>query len=253
MTPIPSIYDEEITKLRDAPWDSQTREVASKLPTFSATKSAIYRARQKTVPPIPSTRQTIQLSDKFQRSTSGELFLQADADRILIFASPDNVEHLCAAPDIYCDGTFYTAPSMFDSIFTIHAFVGDVMFPLVYSLLPKRDTATYTRFFTLFKDLATRHNQQLTPTTINLDFESASRNAATQAFPNVQLKGCLFHFTKAIWRKTQSLGMQVDYRNQQDVQLLVRRMKAPPLIPLPNLDDYWLHAVADAPPRTDCT
>ncbi|KAK3094472.1 hypothetical protein FSP39_002187, partial [Pinctada imbricata] len=24
-------------------------------------------------------------------------------------------------------------------------------------------------------------------------------------------------------------------------------------IPLPNLDDYWLHAVADAPPRTDCT
>ncbi|KAK3105984.1 hypothetical protein FSP39_010262 [Pinctada imbricata] len=113
MTPIPSIYDEEITKLRDAPWDSQTREVASKLPTFSATKSAMYRARQKTVPPIPSTRQTIQLNDKFQRTTSGELFLQADdgdADRILIFASPDNVEHLCAAPDIYCDGTLRAPP-----------------------------------------------------------------------------------------------------------------------------------------------
>ncbi|KAK3105101.1 hypothetical protein FSP39_017266 [Pinctada imbricata] len=128
MTPIPSIYDEEITRLRDAPWDSQTREVAT-----------------------------------------------------------------------------------------------------------------------------IRHNQQLTPTTINLDFESDSRNAATQAFPNVQLKGCLFNFTQAIWRKTQSLGIQVDYRNQQDVQLLVRRMTALPLIPLPNLDDYWLNAVADAPPRTDYT
>jgi hypothetical protein len=33
---------------------------------------------------------------------------------------------------------------MFDQIFTIHTFVGDVMFPWIFS---KRDTATYNRFF----------------------------------------------------------------------------------------------------------
>ena len=35
---------------------------------------------------------------------------------------------------------------MFDQIFTIHTFVGDVMFPWIFS---KRDTATYSRFFTI--------------------------------------------------------------------------------------------------------
>ena len=34
LKPSPSICDEEISKLRDAPWDAQTREIAVKLPTF---------------------------------------------------------------------------------------------------------------------------------------------------------------------------------------------------------------------------
>lgn len=34
LTHLPSISDEEITKLRDAPWDAQSREFASNLPTF---------------------------------------------------------------------------------------------------------------------------------------------------------------------------------------------------------------------------
>ena len=48
LKPIPSIYDEEISKLRDAPWDAQTREIAAKLPTFDTKKSSLYRTRQQT-------------------------------------------------------------------------------------------------------------------------------------------------------------------------------------------------------------
>ena len=48
---IPSISDEEISKLRDAPWDAQTREIAAKLPTFYTRKSLLYRTRQNTLPP----------------------------------------------------------------------------------------------------------------------------------------------------------------------------------------------------------
>jgi hypothetical protein len=39
LKPIPSIYDEEISKLRDAPWDAQTREIAAKLPTFDTVQN----------------------------------------------------------------------------------------------------------------------------------------------------------------------------------------------------------------------
>ena len=47
LKPIPSTYDEEISKLRDDPWDAQTREIAAKLPTFDTKKSSLYRTRIK--------------------------------------------------------------------------------------------------------------------------------------------------------------------------------------------------------------
>ena len=47
LKPIPSTYDEEISKLRDDPWDAQTREIAAKLPAFDTKKSSLYRTRIK--------------------------------------------------------------------------------------------------------------------------------------------------------------------------------------------------------------
>ena len=58
--------------------DAQTREIAAKLPTFDTKMSSMYRTRQKTLPSIPSTRQSIQLEVKFRLTTSQEQFLQAD-------------------------------------------------------------------------------------------------------------------------------------------------------------------------------
>ena len=69
----------------------------------------------------------------------------------------DNISHLCTADRIYCDGTFYTPPPIIDSIFTMHVFVGSAMFPLVFTLLSKRDKHTYTRLFTLLKEICQRH------------------------------------------------------------------------------------------------
>ncbi|XP_060070749.1 uncharacterized protein LOC132550676 [Ylistrum balloti] len=238
--PLPAIYDEEISKLRTTPWDAQSKKIASKLPKFDAKKSSFYRSRKKTLSPIPNTRPEVQLEGKFTQTTSGEQFLQAndgDNDKILIFTTDENLVHLCSAEIVYCDGTFYTAPQMFDSIFTIHAFVGTVMFPFMYSLLPKRDTNTYNRLFTLLKDIAVRHNLDFSPCTVNLDFECASRNAVTQTLPAAELKGCLFHYTSTIWEKTQEYGLQTDYKNLPEVQELVRRAAALPLLPLHQRED----------------
>ena len=48
LKPILSIYDEKISKFRDAPWDAETREIAARLPTFDTKKSSLYRTRQQT-------------------------------------------------------------------------------------------------------------------------------------------------------------------------------------------------------------
>ncbi|XP_076071644.1 uncharacterized protein LOC143043030 [Mytilus galloprovincialis] len=255
-TPIPSIYDEEITKLRDAPWDAQTLETAQKLPTFESKRSSLYRTRNKLYPGIPNTRPRIQLEGKFRQTTSREPFLQAedgDINKLLIFTTAENLRQLCTADTVYCDGTFYTAPPMFDSIFTIHAFVGTAMFPLVYSLLPQRDAECYIRLFNLLKNIANQHNLNFHPNKVSLDFECASRNAVSHVFPNAELKGCLFHYAKAIWKKTQEYGLQTQYKDVPDVNKLVRRAAALPLLPLDRFEDYWLHALENAPQSDACT
>jgi hypothetical protein len=131
---------------------------------------------------------------------------------------------------------------MFDQIFTIHAFVGDVMFPLVFSLLPKRDTATYNRFFTLHRILPADTTSTFLPQEL----------AATYTFPTAELQGCLFHYAKAIWRKTQECGLQTDYKDVPDVTKLVRREACLPLLPLNKVEDFWLYTLENAPPRDDC-
>ena len=213
------------------------------MPTFESKRSALYRSRQKLFPGIPNTRPRIQLEGKFRQTTSSEPFLQADAgdiNKLLIFTTAENLRQLCTADTVYWDGTFCTVSPMFDSIFTIHAFVGTSMFPLVYSLLPQRDADIYIRFFNLLKNIANQHNLNFQQVRVSLDFECASRNAVCHVFPNVELKGCLFHYAKAIWKKTQEYGLQTQYKDVPDANKLVRRAAALPLLPLDRLEDYWL-------------
>lgn len=93
----------------------------------------------------------------------------------------------------------------------------------------------------------------LSPISVSLDFECALRNAVVETFPTAELKGCLFHYCKAIWKKTQEYGHQRDYKDLQEVNILVRRAAALPLLPLDKFEDYWLHTLENAPDREDCT
>lgn len=35
--------------------------------------------------------------------------------------------------------------------------------------------------------------------------------AMRKGFPTASIKGCVFHFTQAVWRKTQELGLKTTY------------------------------------------
>ena len=37
------------------------------------------------------------------------------------------------------------------------------------------------------------------------DYELAAMTAITSIFPNVNLKGCYYHYTKAVWEKAKNL------------------------------------------------
>ena len=44
--------------------------------------------------------------------------------------------------------------------------------------------------------------------TVTLDFEAAMWQAVAEVFPTVTRLGCFFHWSQAIWRKVQELGLQ---------------------------------------------
>ena len=110
-------------------------------------------------------------------------------DKILIFSTTENILHLCAVETIYCVSIFYTAPPMFDQIYTIYAFVDHVMFPLVFSLQPQIDTAKYNRFLTLLKDIVNRHIFSISPRKFSLSFECASQQCSYVHIPNCRTTG----------------------------------------------------------------
>jgi len=45
--------------------------------------------------------------------------------------------------------------------------------------------------------------------TIVADFEKVAWAAARQTIPGVSIQGCHFHWSQAIWRKVQEIGLQV--------------------------------------------
>ncbi|XP_077866774.1 low-density lipoprotein receptor-related protein 12-like [Saccoglossus kowalevskii] len=79
------------------------------------------------------------------------------------------------------------------------------------ALLPNKREATYT---TLFRQIFER--QQLNPTSIMSDFESAAINAAGTVFPNATRKECFYNLSQCVYRRVQVEGLQQRYQEDND-------------------------------------
>lgn len=176
--PIPAIYEEELSKLRDNEWDDTAKSVVQRLPTFNTAKSSLYRARRKETPALPKALGDITLEGKWTETITGQRFLLFDdgehRNRIIAFATTENLGHLSTADTFYCDGTFYTCPSLFHQIYSIHVTIDGKMTPVIFALLPGKSQAIYTRLFTLLKEHMTGLYLPFTPTRAFVFFISPS-------------------------------------------------------------------------------
>ncbi|XP_048242867.1 uncharacterized protein LOC125375906 [Haliotis rufescens] len=75
----------------------------------------------------------------------------------------------------------------------------------------------------------------------------AAIRAIRTEFQGSDIKGCFFHFTQAIWRKTQELGLAVGYRDNPLVEQWIRRAAALPLLPLQQVQDAWFDSMNQSP------
>ena len=86
----------------------------------------------------------------------------------------------------------------------------------LFCLLPDKKAATYHRLLSLLITKCAEREYCLEPATIIVDFELAVHNVVRTLFPASSLKGCLFHFRQALWKKLQELGLCAKYGKEDN-------------------------------------
>ena len=107
-----------------------TEATATKLPKLNTLKRTIQRQRIKAnlAPVQPENLAHLEIPMEYQRTSKNENFLLYDSGfeerRILIFGTKTYTEMLELAPIWLADGTFKTAPILFEQVYVIHALRG---------------------------------------------------------------------------------------------------------------------------------
>ncbi len=175
--------------------------VLQAMPKKGSLERQIRRARQKVNFPLPDpTSLDFEIPAEFQdvvvRDTGRD-----DPDRIIVLANPEVLDSI-SSDTWFADGTFDKVPQIYFQLYTVHCKIGNSFPPFVYCLLPNKNEDTYTRMFSLVKEVAGVEPQKML-----LDFERAAHNACANVFADTELSGCFFHLRQAVHRKVQELGL----------------------------------------------
>ncbi len=125
------------------------------------------------------------------------------------------------------DATFFTVPKLFRQLFTVHTLINDHSFPMIYVLMTSKSEQLYSSVTSAINTTF----PELDPESLMGDFELASRNAMQSAFPQAVLSGCHFHFSQALWKKLQKLGLVQIYKQDLSIKKHVKLLMALPFLP----------------------
>lgn len=231
-TPIPQVYSEMASQLQ-----AEDLVAASMLLPEASLSASLYRARRQQYPALPQSLQDLQvIPDVFSNLGGGEeRFLLsntlADNNGHLLFATDEALRWLSEANHWHMDGTFKSAPRLFVQLFTIQVVRGNKTIPCIYGLLPTKRKRCYKNVLRIVKDAVAERHLPLQPTSIMVDFEVGLINAIQDEFPNADAKGCLFHFSQAVWRHIQHLGLTQRYKADGEFKSVCRQLMALPFLP----------------------
>ena len=228
-------------------------EVATQQPTIHHIRRNIRRQRQKSGNPIPVplTRADIDIPEEYRVTADGQDFLLYDSgannERVLIFSTQNNLNTLRGCEHWFLDGTFKTAPTLFEQLYTIHGLTHGSTIPCVYALLPNKQQATYQSVFHQLLQI----NENLQPQSIMVDFEKAAINSLQETFPNTDLSGCFYHLSQNVYRKVQSIGLQQRYQEEEELAVMVRMIPALAFVPADDVVNAFEELSRVLPPEVE--
>ncbi|KAG0411175.1 hypothetical protein HPB47_011703 [Ixodes persulcatus] len=213
----------------------------AELPTFESVRSTMYREKKKQQPSLPRNMAEINLGRLYTETLDKRDFLLFDisisAGRILCFCTQELLFHFAEVVEVFIDGTFFSCPSLFHQLLTISAVKEGVSFNMTYFLLPgKSREAAFDALRAPFL-----------LNVVRTDFELALIQAFLFVFPGIRHRGCHFHFSQAIWRQVQDLGLSKAYQEDSSVTLFVRQIISLAFVPPTFVRVAWRSLKATAP------
>lgn len=127
-------------------------------------------------------------------------------NHIVIFGTKTNLRYLCKRMKIFMDGTFEYCAAHFKQLFTIHSVENDNYVPLLFCLLPNKESRSYKVALDHVIRLCLDINETFYPETVVVDFELGIHEALRSTWRTVIINGCRFHLAQSWWRKIQELG-----------------------------------------------
>jgi hypothetical protein len=115
--------------------------------------------------------------------------------------------------------------------------------------LPNKTEVTYQRL--LSELTALPQGAEFQPQSVMTDFELAAKNAVSEAFPGVVLRGCFFHLSQCCWRKIQDLGLAEAYKQDDEFALSCRMLPALAFVPPDEVRAVFMAIARDYPPELD--
>ncbi|CAF3046268.1 unnamed protein product [Rotaria sp. Silwood2] len=227
---------EEAFHAIDHQW--QSKDLIVNLPAIRTMKNTLQKQRRKTRPPIPHTIEKLPfpLPDAYCKTAHDDQFLFYDGPlgdiRSLIFCSYNDLLYLSQHEDWYCDGTFYTCPSIFYQIYSIHVYHDGISTPCIFALLGSKSEVVYNDLFTVIFRKMFEFNLTIRLRTVTIDFELGVYNVFKKNYSTVIVRGCLFHYGQRLFRKFVDLGLKVSYNNDENLRDWFRSFAALSLLPL---------------------
>ena len=102
---------------------------------------------------------------------------------------------------------------------------------MVFCLVPKKSSATYTAVFSIIKDKMESLGMNIEIQTFRSDLETAAYSSMKSLFPQLSIECCFFHFGQANWRKIAELGLRTKYVEDLDFSLQIRMFTALAFLP----------------------
>ena len=113
--------------------------------------------------------------------------------------------YLAYKENIFCDDTFYTAPSISDQLLITRIYSKDLhtFFTTSFCLMKNKEQKNYENVFKEIKNniIKYSHNKVYSPKEFHCDFEIYIPNAFLKIFPNTKIRYCLWHMIRSLENK----------------------------------------------------